>query len=313
MRSIVFFIILSFSLFVRCDQSKQKQNDSENQKAESEKAQRSDSSKLISGDLTKSVSLPETPDDIKKKRNKESRRKSLKKLTKVNLKKAMDTIRPSAALPDFRSFKETKERKKHFIEFMKPVIKSENARIIQKRYLIKQIYRGLEEGESLSDKDRKWLNGLAKEYRVKNRDFPSEDAFLDLLMHVDIIPLDLALAQAANESAWGTSRFARLGNNMFGQWCFKPGCGIVPSQRKEGATHEVAAFNTVAGSAESYMHHVNSHPAYHQLRVLRYQQRVEGKEPDGHTIALGLQKYSAIGMKYVNILRSIMKKQKAYL
>lgn len=258
------------------------------------------------------VQLPEA-EDVQAKSGKEPTRQSLKKLMEANLGAAKDTLQSSAAMPDFQAIKETNERKKRFVQFLKPVIETENSRILQDRYLIKRIYAGVKNGDELSDKDRNWLKTIAKKYRVKNREFPSNEAFLDLLMHVDIIPLDLALAQAANESAWGTSRFARMGNNMFGQWCFKPGCGIVPAQRKEGATHEVASFITVAGSVESYMHHVNSHPAYQKLRVLRYEQRLEGKSPDGHRIALGLQKYSGIGMKYVNILRSMMEKQEPYL
>ncbi len=258
------------------------------------------------------VEIPEA-DKVKPKSNEVPPRKSLTQLMKVDLGTAKDTLQSSAALPDFQSIQDTEERKKLFVQFLKPVIKTENARILQDRYLIKRIYKGVKNGDELSKKDKRWLASIAKQYRVKNREFPSNEAFLDLLMHVDIIPVDLAIAQAANESAWGTSRFARIGNNMFGQWCFKPGCGIVPGQRKEGSTHEVAAFQTVAGSVESYMHHVNSHPAYQQLRALRYKKRLEGQKPDGYTMALGLQKYSGIGMKYVNILRSMMKKQEPYL
>lgn len=254
------------------------------------------------------VDLPGNVKDVQKKTEEVPARSALDKLTEKAPKKPKKLPEPSVALPDFKNMENTQERKKAFIEFMKPIIKSENAKILEDRYLIARIYKGVQKGKDLSEKDEQWLKQKAETYRVDNTNFPSDESFRDLLIHVDIIPKDLAIAQAINESAWGTSRFARVGNNMFGQWCFKAGCGVVPAQRKEGATHEVAVFPTVAGSVESYMHHVNSHPAYKQLRVLRYQQRLEGNEPDGHTIALGLKKYSGIGMKYVNILRSMMKK-----
>lgn len=272
-------------------------------------SKQSDSDKtdsLEKNDAKEAANLPEVEEEVIEDTNKTPPKANLDKVMKVKMGKAKDTLKPSAALPDFSAIKESEKRKEQFVKFVKPLVNAENQQILQQRFLIKQIYASIQEGKALSDKDEKWLNAIAKKYRVENRNFPEKEAFLDLLLHVDIIPQELAVAQAANESAWGTSRFARMGNNLFGQWCFNPGCGIVPAQRKEGAKHEVAAFPSVAGSVKSYMHHVNSHPAYEKLRVLRYQLRLEGKEPDGRKIAVGLQKYSAIGMEYVNILRSMM-------
>lgn len=217
-----------------------------------------------------------------------------------------DLPRPSVAVPDFRNVPAGDERRNLFVQFLTPIIEAENAKIERKRYLIAQKYRGVQDGGELSEEDEQWLKDLARKYRTKNRDFPSDEAFRDLFMHVDIIPVPLAIVQAANETAWGTSRFARLGNNFFGKWCFTQGCGIVPAARSAGATHEVQVYPTVAESTADYMHHVNSHPGYYELRERRYNQRLNNEEPDGHHIAVGLKNYSAIGMEYVNILRNMM-------
>ncbi|MFM9673737.1 glucosaminidase domain-containing protein, partial [Streptomyces galilaeus] len=81
------------------------------------------------------------------------------------------------------------------------------------------------------------------------------------LRRVDIIPKELALMQAANESAWGTSRFARIGLNFFGQWCYSQGCGMIPNRRNSGAAHEVAAFKSVRDAVSSYFKNINTHAA----------------------------------------------------
>ncbi|MCR6652499.1 MAG: glucosaminidase domain-containing protein [Cellvibrionaceae bacterium] len=115
------------------------------------------------------------------------------------------------------------------------------------------------------------------------------------------------LAQAASESAWGTSRFAREGYNYFGQWCFKAGCGIVPKRRLEGAYHEVTRFDSVRESVAAYFHNINTHSAYHGLRLLR-QEKTARREPfSGHELAGKLTSYSERGAPYIEELRSIMR------
>lgn len=254
------------------------------------------------------VHLPDLPDDVSKKTDKMPKRANLTPPKKVELKKG--ERRASGSMPDFSSYSAGPERKERFVKFMAPIIKKENEKIKETRKKIQQLYLAYQLGQTIPEKKIQWLEELAKKYRVKGKTFPSEEAFRALLMHVDIIPLDLALAQAANESAWGTSYFAQKGNNLFGKWCFQEGCGIVPRRRSGGSNHEVKVYSSVAGSVEDYLHHLNSHPVYRQLRVLRYEQRQKGEEPDGSYIALGLQKYSAIGMDYVNILRSMIKKNR---
>lgn len=255
------------------------------------------------------VKLPKV-DNTNLKSSENPKRRAIKPMKKVSVKTDKNQFSLSAGIPNFQKMKAGAERKENFIGFLRPVIDAENARIKEQRYLIKRLYQSIkEEDRTLSKQDQQWLKAMAQKYRLKNRDFPSEAAFRELLIHVDIIPRPLALAQAANESAWGTSRFARAGNNFFGQWCFSKGCGIVPARRSSGATHEVEAFPTVAHSVRSYMRNLNSHPAYRQLRIERYQQRLDGKQPDGHAMAIGLKKYSAKGMAYVEMIRDMMKKQ----
>ena len=128
-----------------------------------------------------------------------------------------------------------------------------------------------------------------------------------LLRRVDVVPPSLALAQAANESAWGTSRFARDGNNYFGQWCFEQGCGLVPKRRDEGRAHEVATFSSPVESVERYMANLNTHDAYRPLRERREQLRESEAPITGIQLAAGLEKYSERGEEYIAELRSMIR------
>jgi Bax protein len=127
-----------------------------------------------------------------------------------------------------------------------------------------------------------------------------------LLRRADIVPASLAIAQAANESAWGTSRFAKLGNNFFGQWCFSKGCGIVPKSRDTNKNHEVADFRSPADSVESYMLNLNTHDAYKPLRKIRQSLREEDKAVTGVALSYGLGKYSERGDEYGKEIREMI-------
>jgi Bax protein len=122
-----------------------------------------------------------------------------------------------------------------------------------------------------------------------------------------VVPPSLALSQAANESAWGTSRFARSGHNYFGQWCFTTGCGVVPRHRTAGKQHEVAVFASPAAAVASYLHNLNSHPAYQRLREIRLQQRQQHQVVSGLALAAGLEKYSERGEDYIRELRAMIR------
>jgi Bax protein len=121
-----------------------------------------------------------------------------------------------------------------------------------------------------------------------------------------MIPASLALAQAANESAWGTSRFAQDGNNFFGQWCYSDGCGIIPSRRRQGDIHEVRRFDTVKDSVQAYIHNLNTFPSYQMLRRIRQQLRQQNRNLDGASLADGLESYSERGLDYIEELQTMI-------
>lgn len=198
------------------------------------------------------------------------------------------------------------DRKQAFIAFLRPVIRAENRRILRSRQRLLRLLRTLRGGGSLASRSRQWLAQQSALYRVPGGE-PLARAEA-LKTRIDVVPVELALAQAALESGWGSSRFAREGNNLFGEWCFDPGCGIVPLHRPVGRTYEVKAFDGVAGSVRSYMHHLNSHPAYEPMRRIRAAARAAGRRPDGYEMAGGLVRYAAIGEEYVARIRRIIER-----
>lgn len=210
------------------------------------------------------------------------------------------------ALPDFRVIKDTDDRKRAFIEFLVPVVQYENARVRRQREKLLDILEDLEDGDEAAVHQHAWLADMADRYRVKAEDDLGRAR--SLFTRIDVVPESLAVAQAALESAWGTSRFARQGNNLFGQWCFTSGCGIVPLRRPEQSTYEVQAFDTIAESVRTYLRNLNSHPAYQLLRDIRAKARREGREPTGRELAAGLIKYAAIGEQYVHHIRGVIRR-----
>lgn len=207
---------------------------------------------------------------------------------------------------DLPEKKQIPERKRVFLDFLRPVVRAENERVLEQRRHVQHLREQLRNGQPLSGGDRQWLDRMAKRYRVK-ADEPAARVEA-LLERIDIIPVSLALAQAALESAWGQSRFAREANNLFGEWCFEPGCGLVPKRRPAGKTYEVEAFDGVGASVRSYIHNLNSHPAYAPLRRIRARQRAEGREPEGYAMAAGLINYAAIGERYVEHIRGVIER-----
>lgn len=210
----------------------------------------------------------------------------------------------AADLPEAEKEERIPTKKQAFFDFLRPVVEAENSRIRAQREHLQELVDALEADQSISTGDREWLARKAKRYRVKAEEPLAQGRAL--LNRIDIVPVPLALAQAALESAWGQSRFAREANNLFGEWCFEPGCGVVPGQRPAGKTYEVEAFDGVGGSVRSYIHNLNSHPAYAELREIRAEARAEGERPDGYEMAAGLVNYAAIGEKYVQHIRSVI-------
>lgn len=211
-------------------------------------------------------------------------------------------VRNVANLPE--KDPEIPAKKQEFFDFLTPVIRVGNNRIREQRDQLGEMIEALEAEQSLSSGEREWLARMAERYRVKAEEPLARARALQT--RIDIIPVSLALAQAALESAWGQSRFAREANNLFGEWCLEPGCGVVPARRPAGKTYEVEAFDGVGGSVRSYIHNLNSHPAYAELREIRARQRAEGEMPDGYAMAAGLVNYAAIGEQYVSHIRGVI-------
>ncbi|MFO8083165.1 MAG: glucosaminidase domain-containing protein [Desulfobacterales bacterium] len=216
-------------------------------------------------------------------------------------------------LPDFTKYKDIETKKKEFFNFLRPIIRNENHKVLQERAYVLLKWQKFQKEETLKPEETEYLEKLAKKYRVKSQYSDGVPFFRDLLIHIDKVPVDLALIQAAKESAWGTSYFAKEGNNLFGQWCFKEGCGLVPRRRPEGATYEVKAFDDVASSVRAYIQNLNSHPAYRDLRKQRYMMRLAGGEPDGHYMASGLESYSEIGIEYVKTVRQMIRGNQRFM
>jgi Bax protein len=214
-------------------------------------------------------------------------------------------------LPDFSSILDVATLKRTFYAYLHPMVVSENHHIQAQRLQLKTLI-GLQQEHTLSASQHAWLVELATEYRLGLDDNLDAQQLDRLLQRVDIVPPALALAQAAIESGWGRSRFARLGNNIYGEWCFKPGCGIVPKDRMAGAVHEISDFDSPAGSIRSYMRNLNTHNAYSGWRDLRLSQRISGTPLSAHTLATGLTAYSELREEYVTRVQTVIR-QNAHL
>lgn len=204
-------------------------------------------------------------------------------------------------LPDFTAYRDTTEKKAAFFSFLYPRIVLANSRVLLERsYLLR-----LEEKAELTSAETRWLNAQAERLRVE-APTGSAEQFKLLKKRLDVIPPALVLAQAANESAWGTSRFARQGNNLFGQWCFSKGCGLVPRNRVDGASHEVAKFASPYRSVRAYVQNLNRHETYQALRDIRIQDRRANDPLSGLEMAEGLLGYSERGEAYVEEIRALI-------
>jgi Bax protein len=213
-------------------------------------------------------------------------------------------------LPADQKSASTTGNKLAFISTLLPHIEKENQRLLALRKDVESLLDELDAGNPLGRKEQQLLAELAKHYRVKQDLLTSEVARAELLRKIDIIPSSLSLAQAANESAWGQSRFAQEANNLFGIWTYDKEKGLVPRKREQGKKHLVRIFDDVGESVRYYMHTLNSHPAYARLREIRMDLRVSGKTIDGHKLATGLEKYSAKGQQYIDIIQSLIRQNK---
>jgi len=201
---------------------------------------------------------------------------------------------------DLSDMTDIKERKAVFIEMMLPLVLRANERIEADRARLHAIKADLDTGSALSAEDETWLGVLGKDYKTDAGDIDS------LIAKVDVVPPSLALAQAAVESGWGTSRFAREGNALFGQWTTERGNGMVPADRDADKRHKVRSFGTPLEAVLSYMKNLNTHAAYKGFRAERRKMRKDGRPLSGMTLAAQLKAYSERGEKYVELVRHII-------
>ena len=195
-----------------------------------------------------------------------------------------------------------KLKKELFFRLLAPAILTANESILKERQKVKE---ALQFKKPLSSDLEKEMLLLAHKYKLvkKDQNVVVDDKILkSLLLHIDIVPVSLALAQGANESGWGTSRFALLGNSLFGQWDFS-GKGIAPKQqRKEYGNYGLARFDRPQSAVNAYLLNLNTHCAYAMLRKMR----AENRKISGYTLAISLNKYSERGEAYVKDIQQMI-------
>ena len=189
-----------------------------------------------------------------------------------------------------------KKKKNLFIKIILPLILEENNRIVIDR---KKLFRILNKNMN-SKSERIWLSSKFKQYGVINKDLST------LKVRMDIVPVSLALAQAAKETGWGTSRFAIEGNALFGQWTWS-GEGIKPAGiNPEDGTHKVMKFKVLKASVRAYQRNLNTHGSYKEFRSARANMRDDDKFLDSLILAEYLDKYAATGKEYTKIIKKII-------
>ncbi len=210
-------------------------------------------------------------------------------------------------LPDFSDYTRVSEKKEAFFSYMAPHVDEANAVILEDRDRLLGIREDLDPGEEPGYFDAKWVHEKLEQYEFDPVEKISDETLRLLAQRMDIIPPSLVLAQAAVESAWGTSRFAREGNNLFGMRTYEPGTGMIPRRRPAGATWEVAAYDTVTGGLTEYIHNLNTHDPYLRLRISRASLRKKGNIITGGALVDGLRSYSEQGYEYVAKIRGIIR------
>ena len=215
-------------------------------------------------------------------------------------------IDPIAVFPDFANIPDVDVKKQQFFDFLADYIDAENAELTAAREELLAYAEIANSGAALSRNERNRVLEIARVYELDSDLITDLRLINTLLQRVDVIPASLALAQAATESAWGTSRFTLEGNNIFGQWCYEEGCGIVPERRLGGAVHEVKRFDSVESSVAAYFLNINSHQYYQDFRELRAQMRRQQKKLDSMELSYALGRYSERGESYVVEVQTII-------
>jgi len=189
-----------------------------------------------------------------------------------------------------------KKRKDLFIQIILPLVIDENNSIKLDRMKLFSILNKSKNTKA----EQEWLNVKFKQYGVVNKDLST------LKIRMDEVPVSMAIAQAAKETGWGTSRFAQEGNALFGQWTWS-GEGIKPADAGDDSTHKVMRFKVLQASVKAYQRNLNTHPSYKGFRSVRAELRDEGKKLDSMILSEYLDKYAETGKKYVKILQQIIR------
>jgi Bax protein len=213
-------------------------------------------------------------------------------------------------MPDLAAITDVNLMKQTFYDYLTPIARQQNSIIEQQRERVSEWRDTLASGNKLGWLARRRLNTLANTYEIADLE-ETADIVDELWLRVDIIPVQLTLAQAAIESGWGRSRFAVDHNNLFGQWCYQPGCGVIPKRRPEGMTHEVASFESVSESVRRYMNNLNTHPRYAHLRQLRAQARQAQRPVTAALLTPGLLGYSERGEVYVEEVATMIRRNES--
>ena len=223
------------------------------------------------------------------------------KETKYSLKEVRENkiVKPISIdlLPNEIKFLESSKRKKElFIKIVLPLILEENNRILLDR---RRLFAILNKNKN-SKNEKEWLKKRFKQYGVLNHDLTT------LKIRMDVIPVSLAIAQAAKETGWGTSRFALEGNALYGQWTWTED-GITPAAAESGATHKVMKFKILKASVRAYQRNLNTHSGYREFREARATQRDNYEKLNSLELVDYLDKYAATGKEYTEILKKIIR------
>ena len=196
---------------------------------------------------------------------------------------------------DLKTLGDTKKKRELFIKIILPLILDENNKIAEDR---KKLFKIISKNFNTVG-ERVWLKRRFREYKIEDQDLAK------LKMRMDIIPVSIAIAQAANESGWGTSRFALEGNALFGQWTWSKK-GISPKNKDPDQSHKILQFQILKASVRAYKNNLNTHNAYKEFREVRAQLRQEDKQIIGLDLTKYIKNYAAIGEKYVTIIEGII-------
>ena len=217
------------------------------------------------------------------------------KLDDVRKKKLVKPIALTLLPAEIKMIESVKKRKEFFIQIVLPLILEENKNIKLDR---KRLFSIINKNNN-SSSEKRWLEKKYKQYGIPSRDLSI------LKRRMDIVPVSLALAQAAKETGWGTSRFAQQGNALFGQWTWS-GEGLKPKDAEKNEGHKVMKFNVLQASVRAYQRNINTHSSYEEFRLARAKLRDLGEPLDSMILSAYLHKYAETGNEYVKVLQKII-------